>query len=80
MQYISPSEAQTMSIARQLAAMVKGGDVVMLQGDLGAGKTTFTKGFAEELGVTDTITSPTFSIMNVYKILNSEFRIQNFEV
>lgn len=68
MNYISPNEEQTKSIGRQLAAMVSGGDIITLSGDLGAGKTTFTKGFAEGLGVTETITSPTFSLMNMYPV------------
>ncbi len=68
MNYTSPNEEQTKSIGRQLAAMVKGGNIVLLKGDLGAGKTTFTKGFAEGLGISEVITSPTFSLMNVYPV------------
>jgi len=64
--YTSTDEAQTRSIGRQLSTMIQGGSIVTLSGDLGTGKTTFAKGFAEGLGVKDTITSPTFSIMNVY--------------
>jgi len=67
MQYNTTYEEQTIAIGKQLAAMLSGGDIILLSGDLGAGKTTFTKGLAEELGVSDTITSPTFSIMNVYE-------------
>ncbi len=66
MKYSTTYEEQTKSIGKQLAAMLSPGDIVVLSGDLGAGKTTFTKGLAEELGVTNTITSPTFSLMNVY--------------
>jgi len=66
MKYTSPNESQTTSIGRQLATMISPGDIITLSGDLGAGKTTFTKGFAEGLGVKKTITSPTFSLMNVY--------------
>jgi tRNA threonylcarbamoyladenosine biosynthesis protein TsaE len=43
-----------------------GGDVLLLQGDLGAGKTEFVKGLAEGLQVTDLVTSPTFTLLNVY--------------
>lgn len=72
MQYITNYEEQTKAIGKQLASMMNGGEIILLHGDLGAGKTTFTKGFAEELGVTDEITSPTFSIMNVYPISDSK--------
>jgi len=48
--------------------MISPASIITLSGDLGAGKTTFTKGFAEGLGVKETITSPTFSLMNVYPV------------
>ena len=66
MKYNTTYEEQTKSVGRQLATMVSAGAIITLSGDLGAGKTTFTKGFAEGLGVTEAITSPTFSLMNVY--------------
>lgn len=72
MTYSSPNEAQTKSIARQLTMMLEGGEILTLSGDLGAGKTTFTKGLADGLGVSDTITSPTFSLMNVYPVTNHD--------
>ena len=72
MDYISPNEEQTKSIGRQLAAMISGGAIITLSGDLGAGKTTFTKGFAEGLSITETITSPTFSLLNVYPVSGRE--------
>ena len=63
---ISNSEEQTMQIAKKYAETIKKPIVISLIGDLGAGKTTFSKGFAEGLGVTDVVTSPTFTIMNEY--------------
>lgn len=51
-----------------MARALTGGTVLCLWGDLGAGKTTFVKGLAEGLGITETITSPTFALMNVYPI------------
>lgn len=61
------SEQQTMKIAYDLAKKAKIQDVYCLTGDLGAGKTAFTKGFAEGLDIKEHITSPTFTIVNEYK-------------
>ena len=63
---ISENEQMTKEIAKKYAMSIKKPCVVSLVGDLGAGKTTFTKGFAEGFGVKDTVTSPTFTIMNEY--------------
>jgi len=65
---ISKSIEQTFLIGKQFASKLKGGDIVCLNGDLGAGKTVFIKGVASGLGITGEITSPTFSIMNIYKL------------
>lgn len=56
----------TNRLARILASKVKVGDVICLNGDLGAGKTTFTKFFAKELGITEIVNSPTFNIIKCY--------------
>lgn len=56
----------TEALAFRLAALVQGGDVVLLLGDLGVGKTAFTKAFARALGVEVPVTSPTFTIMQNY--------------
>ena len=66
MTYISNSAKQTIKIATDYAKTLTGGDIVLLNGDLGAGKTTFTKGLAIGLGVEQTITSPTYAYMNDY--------------
>jgi tRNA threonylcarbamoyladenosine biosynthesis protein TsaE len=66
MDYISKSEAETKEIAAKLAEKLKGGEILALHGDLGAGKTTFTKGLAAALGIKRDITSPTFVIMKKY--------------
>ena len=58
--------AQTKRLAKKLSKSLKGGETVLLYGDLGAGKTTFTQFFAKALGVNDVITSPTFNIVKEY--------------
>ncbi|MFD2444214.1 tRNA (adenosine(37)-N6)-threonylcarbamoyltransferase complex ATPase subunit type 1 TsaE [Bacillus sp. CGMCC 1.16607] len=66
-QYISNSSNETTDFAKHLAAKLKPGDVIALEGDLGAGKTTFTKGLAEGLGITKNVNSPTFTIIKEYR-------------
>ncbi len=60
------SARQTMEFAREYAKTLRGGDVVLLHGDMGAGKTIFVKGIALALGIEDEITSPTYAYMNDY--------------
>ncbi len=62
----SGSPGETREIGRELAAKLQAGDVITLSGDLGAGKTVFTKGLAEGLGVQELVTSPTFTILQEY--------------
>lgn len=60
------SEQETRDVARAMASELRRGDVVALYGDLGAGKTQFVKGLCEAFEVHDTVTSPTFVILNRY--------------
>lgn len=60
------SEEETFELAEKIAARLVGGEVIFLNGRLGAGKTAFTKGLAKSLGITQTVTSPTFTIMKEY--------------
>ena len=62
----SGGPAQTKELAAALAVLLVSGDLVILDGDLGAGKTCFTQGLAAGLGVVDPVTSPTFSLVNCY--------------
>ncbi len=64
--HIVKKERDTYALAARLADELDGGEIILLSGDLGAGKTTFTKGLAKALGVTEEVTSPTFAILNVY--------------
>lgn len=66
-EYDCDGEEETFELAKKVADTLKGGETVLLEGALGAGKTTFTKGLAKALGVTEEVTSPTFTILNVYK-------------
>ena len=61
------SELETEVLARQLAELLQPADVLTLEGDLGAGKTTFTKSVAKGLGITRNVNSPTFTIMKQYE-------------
>ncbi len=63
---ISSSE-DMISFGQELGNSLKGGEIIELIGDVGAGKTTFTKGLAKSLGITDEIQSPTFTISRVYE-------------
>lgn len=65
---ITVSDAsQTMKLGHRLGEIVAPGDVIVLNGDLGAGKTTFTKGLAQGLGIEAVIKSPTFTIIREYQ-------------
>jgi tRNA threonylcarbamoyladenosine biosynthesis protein TsaE len=59
--------AQTEALGAELAAALKPGDIVLVRGELGAGKTTLVRGAAKALGVGDAVTSPTFSIGHRYQ-------------
>lgn len=63
---VTGSAEATQAVGRALAGFAEPGDVVVLAGDLGAGKTTFAQGFAAGLGVTEPVTSPTFALMRQY--------------
>lgn len=60
------SVEETRRLAEAVAGLARPGDVVVLAGDLGAGKTAFVQGFGRGLGVTERITSPTFTLVHVY--------------
>lgn len=61
------TEIDTAKLAAKLGAKLEAGDLICLEGDLGAGKTTFTKSLAKAIGVTRTVNSPTFTIMKQYQ-------------
>lgn len=61
------SEEETFQIAKTIAEQAKPGDIYCLSGDLGVGKTVFTKGFAAGLGIAEPVSSPTFTIVQIYE-------------
>ena len=61
------SEKETFELGKKLGTEAKPGQIYALLGDLGVGKTILTKGFAEGLGITDPVSSPTFTIVQVYE-------------
>lgn len=66
-QVISRSQDETVEVGRAIGGLLEAGDVLVLTGDLGAGKTQLTKGIALGLGVNEDVTSPTFTIEMVYE-------------
>jgi tRNA threonylcarbamoyladenosine biosynthesis protein TsaE len=85
MKKISNSVAETNKIAKEFAQKIskiknkKSATVIALSGDLGSGKTTFTKAFAKELGIKKHITSPTFVLMKAYVIPNTSLRLLHMD-
>ena len=78
MNYQTFSTKETIALAKSIAAKLHGGDIVLLEGDLGAGKTTFTKGLAEAFGIKEDIVSPTFTLMQVYPVPKNDRDITEF--
>jgi len=67
MDFFSRSPGQTRRIGMRLGAALQTGDVICLQGELGAGKTTFVQGIAQGWGALDSVSSPTFILVNIYR-------------
>ena len=76
--FISNSETDTMNFARLLASKLRIGDIIVLTGDLGSGKTKFTEGFLSYFNLSDEISSPTFTIVNEYS--KDNINIYHFDV
>ena len=66
MEYLTHGPEETEALGEKLAAMLQPGDVIAYYGDLGAGKTAFTRGLARGLGIDAPVTSPTYTIVNEY--------------
>lgn len=77
MRQVTNTEQATKDLGKKLSARLRGGDVVALYGELGAGKTTLVKGLAEGLGITEDIMSPTFALMNIHKVQSPKSKVQS---
>ncbi len=77
MELVSHSPEDTARFAEDIAGRLAAGDILLYRGDMGAGKTTFTKGLAAALDVRDVVTSPTFAIVNEY---NGKFPLFHFDL
>ena len=67
LEYVTTSPGETRALGAGLARVLRAGDVILLRGPLGAGKSELTRGIASGLGVAETVTSPSFTILNVYE-------------
>ena len=65
--FTTSSAEETIELGKKIGKLLKKGDIIAMQGTLAAGKTTITKGIAQALGITDTITSPTFCLISEYE-------------
>lgn len=77
MRYEVNSLSETEELANAFAEKLNGNEIILLNGELGAGKTTFTKSLAKALGVTDVVTSPTFAFMREYY---GKFKISHYDM
>lgn len=76
-EYITNNFEETQKLGEELASELRGGEVLCLEGELGAGKTTFTQGLLKGLGAEGPYTSPTFLIMKEYEIKDKRYKIQD---
>ena len=77
-EYVTNNEEETKEFAKKIASKLKIGDVIVLSGELGSGKTKFTEGILTYFGLEQEISSPTFNIVNEYK--NNDVTIYHFDV
>lgn len=77
MEFIVDNTDSTMKLGKKIGSLVHPGDIICITGDLGAGKTHFTKGVAEGLNISEPITSPTFTIVNEYE---GRLKLYHFDV
>ncbi len=76
---ITGSNLETKNFAKKLAPSLKGGSLVCLYGDLGAGKTVFAKGIAQALGIEEEVNSPSYTILKIYRLKEKKFDLAHFD-
>ena len=76
--FLSNSALETENLARKFASKLKGNEVIAFYGDLGAGKTAFTRGVADFFGLKDEVSSPTFALVNEYS--SEKVKIYHFDM
>jgi tRNA threonylcarbamoyladenosine biosynthesis protein TsaE len=78
--FISRNEEETLKFAKEMAKTIIPGQVIYLKGDLGSGKTTFTRGFCRALGYTDFVHSPSYSLIHHYENVPDIFHLDLYRV
>ena len=78
MEFKSKSYIKTVEYGKKFGKSLKGGEVILLSGELGSGKTSFTKGIAQGLDIEETVTSPSFAIMTIYQGRICLFHFEDF--
>ena len=76
--FLSDSENDTLNFAKEIANKLKGNEIIVLNGELGSGKTVFMKGIADFFNIKNDVSSPTFTIVNEYD--TPKFKIFHFDV
>ena len=76
--FISKNELETKELAKRISSKLNNGDIIVLSGDLGSGKTKFTEGILSYFGLENEISSPTFTIVNEY--ISENINIYHFDV
>lgn len=80
MKAVTASPEETIEYAKTVGQKLKGGDIITYIGGLGVGKTTFTRGICEGLGIGDIVTSPTFSLVNEYRSDKCDKTLYHFDM
>lgn len=75
--YLTGSPAETLKLGRRIARMLRSDDILFLSGDLGSGKTTFTRGVCQGLGIKEPVTSPSFIIVTEY---TGKFKVSHIDL
>src|SRR5512136_966363 len=78
--FVSHSTTQTQRVGSRLGEMLAGGDVILLEGPLGSGKTLLAQGIAHGLGITDYVTSPSFTLINEYRPRDTGGRLPFYHI